>query len=73
LENLNSSDPDNHQFPNLLEYAMDLNPWVANDKPMEVEFDTNGSVDEGTHNLLTVGADIDPPATGRLFVRILVE
>jgi hypothetical protein len=30
------------------------------------------SIDEGTHNLITVSSTIDPPATERLFVRILV-
>jgi hypothetical protein len=109
-----TSDPDGDQFSNLLEYAMDLNPWVTNENPMIVEFESNESeqfsrvkvkfpwakemtdvsyvlqvssdmsvwtdlvsvvqeiIDEGTHDFITVGADIDPPATDRLFVRVLV-
>ena len=111
---LTTSDPDNDQFSNLLEYAMDLNPWVTNDNPMEAEFESNesgefnrvtvtfpwakdmtdvdyviqvssdisdwtdiasmieGTIDQGTHDLLTVGAAIDPPVTEKLFIRILV-
>jgi hypothetical protein len=111
---LTTSDPDADQFSNLLEYAMDLNPWVGNDNPMEVIFEPEAiegfsrvkvkfpwakdmtdvdyviqissdmtvwanltsvvedSIDEGTHNLITVSSTIDPPATERLFVRILV-
>ena len=111
---LKTSDPDGDQFSNLLEYAMDLNPWVGNDNPMIVEFEPDevegfsavrvtfpwgkdmtdvdyviqvspdmstwtdltstlqDTVDQGTHDLLTVGATINPPATERLFMRILV-
>ncbi|MDA0350413.1 MAG: hypothetical protein O3C20_23785 [Verrucomicrobia bacterium] len=111
---LTTSDPDGDQFSNLLEYAMDLNPWVTNKNPTIVEFEpaaTEGfgrvkvkfpwakdmtdvdyviqispdmtvwsdlsstvedTIDEGTHELLTVAAEIDPPANERLFVRVLV-
>ncbi|MCZ6674304.1 MAG: hypothetical protein O7C75_15355, partial [Verrucomicrobia bacterium] len=30
------------------------------------------TIDEGTHDILTVSASIDPPASERLFVRIQV-
>ncbi|MDA0346725.1 MAG: hypothetical protein O3C43_13985 [Verrucomicrobia bacterium] len=112
---LTTSDPDGDQFSNLLEYAMDLNPWVTNKNPMEVNFEpaaiegfsrvkvkfpwakdmtdvdyviqispdmtvwsdlsstVEDTIDEGTHELLTVGADIDVVVTGRLFVRVLVN
>ena len=36
---LATSDPDGDQFSNLLEYAMDLNPWVINENPMIVDFE----------------------------------
>ena len=109
-----TSDPDGDEFSNLLEYAMDLNPWVINENPMIVEFEPDeiagfdgvtvtfpwaknmtdvsyviqissdmsawsnllsavtDTIDEGTHELITVSAEIDPPVTEGLFVRILV-
>jgi hypothetical protein len=111
---ITTSDPDGDGYSNLLEYAMDLNPWITNENPLTAEFETNESdefsrvkvkfpwakdmtdvqyivqispdmdtwtdivttlentVEEGTHDLLTVAATIDPPAVESLFVRILV-
>jgi hypothetical protein len=36
------SDPDNDGYSNLFEYALDLNPWVSNTNPVEIEIIENG-------------------------------
>jgi hypothetical protein len=110
----NTSDPDNDGLSNLLEYALDQNPWVSKGNPVTLDYETNASdefsrvkvkfpwakgmtdvtyvvqlstdmnswtdieitlddsVDGGTHDLLTVGASIEPTTRDNLFVRIQV-